>query len=91
MNNYMQGMTVFRMKRNDSFIAEMLGMVSLFFTSCVQPRRLPPDDMLLGKPGYSDFLKHVQSLARQSHRIMHVSDPAIAEGSDLRPFHSERL
>ena len=81
-----QGITIFRMQRNEEFLKSMLHFVSKFYTSYVQPGILPPVNMLFDTPGYCAFLHLALKIARETPEVMHIAHPALAKGSDMRTF-----
>lgn len=82
-----QGMTVFRMWRDEAYLQAMLGYVSVFYTSFVLTKKQPPSNIFLELPGYQQFLQHTLSLAHGAEVVLHVPPEQMpAEAGDLRTF-----
>jgi hypothetical protein len=65
-----QGMTVFRVWRDDDYIAAMLGFISRLHMQHVLPRRPPPADLFSHLPEYQAFLHRTGSLAASAEPVL---------------------
>ena len=82
-----QGMTIFRMWRDEAYLQAMLGYVSIFYTSFVLNRKQPPSNIFLDLPEYQQFLQHTLSLAHGAEVVLHVPPEQMpAEAGDHRTF-----
>ncbi len=82
-----QGMTIFRMWRDEAYLQAMLGYVSIFYTSFVLNQKQPPSNIFLELPKYQQFLQHTLSLAHGAEVVLHVPPEQMpAESGDLRTF-----
>ena len=84
----LQGLTIYRMWRDEEYIQAMLGFVSRVYTQHVLLGRPPPVNMFWGLPEYASFLAHTIALADGAAVVAHISAADVAHSScaDLRPF-----
>ena len=82
-----QGMTVFRMWRDEAYLRAMLGYVSIFYTSFVLAQKPPPGNIFLELPQYQQFLQHTLALAHGAEVVMHIPPEQMPPGTgDPRTF-----
>ena len=83
-----QGLTIYRMWRDEEYIQVMLGFVSRLYTVHVLPGRPPPANMFWGLPEFSRFLEHTVALADGAAMIAHVPPAEVqhAANADHRAF-----
>ena len=65
-----QGLTVFRVWRDDEYIAAMLSFISRLHMQHVLPRRPPPADLFMHLPEYQAFLQRTGSLAASAEPVL---------------------
>ncbi|KAK9803266.1 hypothetical protein WJX72_002943 [[Myrmecia] bisecta] len=66
-----KGMTLFRMARDDSYLRQMLAIISRFYRTYVRRNCRPPYNMFSERPDYQQFLRHTASLARETPALLH--------------------
>ncbi|MEW5319169.1 MAG: hypothetical protein WDW38_010336 [Sanguina aurantia] len=81
-----KGVRVFRMYRDDPYLATMLSLVSRFHTSHVLQRKPPPVNMFSTDPTYIQFLYRTLQLARRAKEVVCCSDLPLPHGVDDRAF-----
>ena len=82
-----QGMTIFRMWRDDDYLRSMLGYLSIFYMSFVLKQQPPPRNLFLTQPEYQQFLQHTLALSQGADVVLHVPPEAMPQASgDLRTF-----
>ena len=82
-----QGMTIFRMWRDEAYLQAMLGYVSAFYTEFVLKQRPPPSNLFSDHPGYQQFLQHTVALAQGAEVVLHVPPEQMAPAAgDPRTF-----
>lgn len=83
-----QGLTIYRMWRDEEYIQVMLGFVSRLYTVHVLPGRPPLANMFWGLPEYCRFLEHTVALADGAAMIAHVPPAEVqhAANADHRAF-----
>ena len=81
-----QGITIFRMQRNDEFLRNMLYYVSIFYGSHVKPGIPPNVNFFSNLPGYAGFLQLSLKIARGTPAVVHIAYPAKAPACDRRAF-----
>lgn len=81
-----KGVRVFRMYRDDPYLATMLSLVSRFHTSHVLQHKPPPVNMFSTDPTYIQFLYRTLQLARRAKEIVCCSDLPLPHGVDDRAF-----
>lgn len=84
----LQGLTVFRMWRDEEFIRDMLHFVSRVYTEHVLPDWPPPVNIFWGLPEYEQFLDRTNALANGATIVTQVPAAAVqrSSGSDQRAF-----
>ena len=82
-----QGLTVFRMWRDDAYINAMLGLIRHLYQHHVQPRCPPPADPYAHLPGYQGFLQRTAEVAASASMVMHVPAQELVNPSrEVRRF-----
>ena len=83
-----QGLTIYRMWRDEEYIQAMLGFVSRLYTEHVLAGRPPPANIFWGLPEYRHFLERTVALADGATVIARVPSAEVqhAAGADQRAF-----
>ncbi len=82
-----QGMTVFRLQRDEGYLARMLACVARLHTQHVRPGAPPPPlNAWWQLPEYHAFLDATRAVAAAAALVAVVDAPALPPGADLRPF-----
>ena len=82
----MQGMTVFRLQRDERYLRALLACVSRLHTQHVLTGAPPPLNPWWQLPDYHAFLDATKAVAASADLVATVEAPAPPPGCDLRPF-----
>ncbi|KAK9847291.1 hypothetical protein WJX84_002718 [Apatococcus fuscideae] len=81
-----QGIRLFRMERDETFLRLMLQHISLLYTQHVIPRRAPPADLHWQSPAYQQLLHLTLRISADTPELAYMPDPAASPTCDRRPF-----
>eukprot|EP00891_Asterochloris_glomerata_P001895 jgi/Astpho2/1895/Aster-00415 len=77
-----QGLKLFRMLRDDSYLQAMLSIVSSFYTLHVLPAQPPPDNMFFQLQSYQAFLHSTMNVAASAVPVAYFDTQQLMTASD---------
>ncbi len=85
---HVQGLTIYRMWRDEEYLKAMLDFVSRVYTQHVLLGRPPPGNIFWGLPEYKKFLERTIALADGAAVVARVPSGEVqhAPGADVRAF-----
>ena len=81
-NMLLQGLKLFRMLRDDSYLQAMLSIVSSFYTLHVLPAQPPPDNMFFQLQSYQAFLHSTMNVAASAVPVAYFDTQQLMTASD---------
>eukprot|EP00884_Botryococcus_braunii_P017946 jgi/Botrbrau1/4835/Bobra.0325s0046.2 len=81
-----QGMAVFRVRRDEAYLKDMMEVVALLYCQYVRKFVQPPVNMFMGLPVYERLLQRTLNLARHPERLQLPPFTQMAPNFDSQPF-----
>ncbi|KXZ40977.1 hypothetical protein GPECTOR_1062g341 [Gonium pectorale] len=85
-----RGVRLFRVFRDDAYMAAMLDIVRELQLGHVAARRPPGPDPWVGRPGYGAFLERTLQLAAEAGAVLESRVTPQLPGTDANPFWTMR-
>ena len=81
-----QGVTLFRMPRDDAYLAQLLEIVGRLYTQHVLPGLPPPTDFNFESHSYQALISATLAIAKKTPVLATLPQPQVAPAADGRAF-----